>query len=204
MLLPNDTDTIHSVLAQAGREACTTFQLRLASAYLNPTPSLLRATLGMHVHCLSAGFLSHGFKPKKVTGNRSRTDWVPQVFDHIALLLPSHATVWHYNREGWTFHAKGLWLTFGATESDNLKTPLIGKSEKLVLATHGSGNYGWRSEMRDMESNLILVFPTDNDWSGEHIDEWNEMVSTHVSRPQQSKGLPWYLSMAVPSIKSFF
>ena len=122
--------------------------VQLSSAYLNPTQELVNS-LKKHrnVDLLSAGHVSHGFRPKKKAGNKGKS-WIPLVFDHLARdaskQLP-HARLWHWEREGWTFHSKGLWLSSGPT---------------LSAAVVGSGNYGHRSYERDWESNCIFVFPS--------------------------------------------
>ena len=200
--LPTDKDTIHGLLRQVGSIDNYYFDARVASAYLNPTESFLDATKQMRVHFLTAGSLSHGFRPKNITGNQSRSGWISAVFENFVASLPRHAKVWHYQREDWTFHAKGIWLTYGKDgHTDTLEIP---SQSKLVLATHGSGNNGWRSEIRDMESNLILVFPKENDFSREHVEEWNQMVGIYADQPNPPPRLPPYLSWALPVIKTFF
>lgn len=205
--LPTDVETIHGLLREIGRNMPSTlFNLRLASAYLNLTSEFMRASNKVNIHCLSAGHLSHGFRPKKVTGNQSKTDWIPVVFDHFAAQFPENIKVWYYQRENWTFHAKGLWLT--ATDPTVSSSSLAASTdEEMIAATHGSGNYGWRSEIRDMESNLILVFPRDNELSQRHTAEWNRMTQTYVVPRQEVhvlKALPWYIARALPYIKSYF
>lgn len=49
--------------------------------------------------------------------------------------------VYEYRREGWTFHAKGIWLD----------------SSDLMVAVAGSSNFGHRSFERDLEAQLTIV-----------------------------------------------
>jgi CDP-diacylglycerol--glycerol-3-phosphate 3-phosphatidyltransferase len=205
-------------------------RVQLSSAYLNPTDCLLER-LAKYTHgvdLLSAGRISHGFRPKPKAGNKGK-DWIPQVFDHLArdacLRLPSHAQLWHWEREGWTFHSKGLWLSssIGSQhEHDNDRVDHVDKngSYRLDAAMIGSGNFGARSFRRDMESNCVFVFPdnsnsknnNNNNVLSESLQsEWKakqdssrpvsakELVETCTSNP-----LPRHIQVLFPYIKSFF
>jgi CDP-diacylglycerol--glycerol-3-phosphate 3-phosphatidyltransferase len=93
-----------------------------------------------------------------------------------------------YERAGWTFHAKGLWITSNDQQQQMNVRPvqqeLIHDSSTVVSTVIGSGNYGARSEDLDVESNLVLVF-NDSQAEKESQDaskikklvaaEWNEM-----------------------------
>ena len=61
-----------------------------------------------------------------------------------------------YERPGWTFHAKGVWIT--ANDPDTTRRELIHDPTTIVSTIIGSGNYGARSEDLDVESNCIIVF----------------------------------------------
>jgi CDP-diacylglycerol--glycerol-3-phosphate 3-phosphatidyltransferase len=174
--------------------------VQLSSAYLNPTSDLIKA-LALYPP-LTAGRLSHGFRPKKNKAGNKGKDWIPTVFDHLqrdtCLKLP-HAQIHHWQREDWTFHAKGLWIQ---------------QQQNLLAAIVGSSNFGGRSFVRDMESNLVLVFPPSN--SGNNVvmaeslqDEWKQLLAS--SKPVDTKGLvesapplPIHIRSLYPYIKSFF
>ncbi|GJJ68819.1 hypothetical protein EMPS_01165 [Entomortierella parvispora] len=49
-----------------------------------------------------------------------------------------------YNRRGWTYHAKGLWV-------------YPPQSEHPIMTTIGSPNFGYRSLVRDLEAQLFMV-----------------------------------------------
>ena len=49
-------------------------------------------------------------------------------------------------KEGWTYHAKGLWVTFPST-STNVEDP--------SLTVVGSSNYTKRSYELDLEANVV-------------------------------------------------
>ena len=110
---PMDANQTRNLLLAAREQDDSTCVL-LASAYLNPTPKLV-STLSQfqHLKLLTAGYKSHGFAPKPGQAPR-RGDWVPSIFSALYAELEEklpHAEFLYYEREGWTFHAKGLWLT---------------------------------------------------------------------------------------------
>ncbi|KAF9960745.1 CDP-diacylglycerol--glycerol-3-phosphate 3-phosphatidyltransferase [Mortierella alpina] len=53
-------------------------------------------------------------------------------------------TIEEYNRKGWTYHAKGLWM-------------YPPHSELPIMTTIGSPNFGYRSIVRDLEAQMFLV-----------------------------------------------
>jgi phosphatidylserine/phosphatidylglycerophosphate/cardiolipin synthase-like enzyme len=96
------------------------------------------------------------------------------------------AQVAFYQRPGWTFHAKGLWLSSDHNDKEDRNTVhgaslstkgrddwsgtgsghdgspstllTMPSSSRLIAVCTGSGNFGARSTSRDMESNLVLIF----------------------------------------------
>jgi phosphatidylserine/phosphatidylglycerophosphate/cardiolipin synthase-like enzyme len=90
-----------------------------------------------------------------------------------------------YERRGWTFHAKGIWITADSDDGvdggnddyvDRSAPPprrrrldprhhrpeIIADPSSLLATVIGSSNYGSRSENLDLESNCILVFNDDS------------------------------------------
>ncbi|KAA1075215.1 CDP-diacylglycerol--glycerol-3-phosphate 3-phosphatidyltransferase [Puccinia graminis f. sp. tritici] len=63
-----------------------------------------------------------------------------------------------WNRIGWTYHAKGLWINRfvrirrGSKEEEKEK-----REERCIVTSIGSSNYGRRSAERDLECNLFIV-----------------------------------------------
>jgi hypothetical protein len=220
---------------------------RIASAYLNPTESVRRLLYDrrphpLFVHWLTAGTMSHGMKPKKLKhpaptvaakegdapppqavavtgGNRSDTAWIPQVFDHLYPRGDS-STLWFYERNGWTFHSKGMWLSIlqhsktkrqSNLQADNPSTAtgpqfrFESSAESLAMVSFGSGNYGIRSSDRDLESNLFLVLPSKSPLHVSFIEEWNSYEGHVQGAPQQPiNPLPWHLRVCVPILRHFF
>jgi CDP-diacylglycerol--glycerol-3-phosphate 3-phosphatidyltransferase len=207
--LPLDVQVLEDLLEEAApqKSELESFRkrtLRLSSAYLNIMGNL-RRVLQSHqgcfkTHLLTAGGISHGMKPKPKAGNKGR-EWIPTVFDELAResmqSLQSH--LWFYQREGWSFHAKGIWLSLG-------EQPVkISDASSLVVVTHGSSNYGGRSTFRDMESNLIMVFPATSAVQQAFADEWNRLCSyAQPSEKEEARTLSWPFRMALPWIRSLF
>ena len=186
--------------------------LRLSSAYLNPTDTLQSAWRSLQsLHCLTAGYVSHGFRPKKKAGNKGMT-WIPAVFDafarHVSL---KGAHVWYYTRDGWTYHAKGLWISAAmklydsSQKENNKKDAHFIDEEDLLCVTHGSGNFGERSQRLDMESNLFLVLPPGSPLIRQHKEEWDSLCDFVVPADQtESLPLQWYIRLILPMIKRYF
>ena len=150
----------------------------------------IRDRLQAHSDCtlLTAGAQSHGFAPKP--GVKRTGDFVPMFFEHQAQQLAQSFQLLQYNRPGWTFHAKGLWI--------------LSSDGNLVAAVVGSGNYGYRSERRDVESNLILVFPNETSpVQDELLDEW-ERLCQFAEEPVFREPSPHHVRILWPWIQSFF
>ena len=209
----SDTDVLVDLLEQTPETIHSPIAVRLASAYLNPTVTLQKAWQSVDIlHCLTAGYVSHGFRPKKKAGNKGRT-WIPAIFDTLARTMATtmkDVHVWYYTRENWTYHAKGLWLSslvsFKQSHEKAATDPRMSEDdEDLICVTHGSGNFGERSQFRDMESNLYLVLPLGSPLIRQHRNEWNAMcdyaVPAKETAPQE---LQWYMRLALPWIKRYF
>ena len=113
--------------------------------------------------------MSHGFAPKKQTQSKHNTvglvDKIKSSIPEAFLTLVKEASqsiiacggkVLLYERPGWTFHAKGVWIT--TNDPDTTRRELIHDPTTIVSTIIGSGNYGARSEDLDVESNCIIVF----------------------------------------------
>lgn len=200
--MPLDVDVLESVLKNIQTDNPKDLTVRISSAYLNLTNRMRRLLVNSHL--LTAGRVSHGFKPKKKAGNKGR-DWIPTVFAQLARRSALYSSLWFYQREGWTFHAKGIWMTTGETE----KRFAISDASSLVAAVHGSGNYGGRSTHKDMESNMILVFnpPAKDtmDVRQAFVNEWNRFES-FVQPPEKEeiRSAPWHIRSILPFFRSYF
>jgi len=226
--IPSDADLTSSLIEHAAPEQ----EIRIASAYLNPTDQLRRSlqtafppSAASHsVHFLTAGLTSHGFKPKHKPGNKGKT-WIPAVYDTLSRkhLAADLSDIWYYVRPGWTFHCKGLWLTTTSTpiavsetpasiadESKTEYSPVLPSSSTVSAVITGSGNFGYRSAACDMESNVILVFAATKDEQHSQLqrsfrEEWNELCR-HAKSAHTEDPLPlqWPLRLLLPVIRYFF
>jgi CDP-diacylglycerol--glycerol-3-phosphate 3-phosphatidyltransferase len=202
-----DVDATLNLLKQAGKQNNITAQL--SSAYLNPAPSLLSVLRGGYrkVELLTAGKISHGFKPKEKEnkdGSQGK-DWlIPSAFDKLVDECMSslrsesapdssknknsmNARLFFWERPEWTFHAKGIWLT---EEENETESNGGNDNNEIAAVVVGSSNFGYRSFYRDMESNLLLVFPpggssslSPNDGSNGDIassfgEEWKNLLAS--------------------------
>ncbi len=219
--ITQDVDVIRNIILCA-KKYYPTSSLYISSAYLNPTPLLMSAIEQFITRSkdesslaffLSAAPKSHGFKPKKKdTVNGSGRGWIPSVFMkmaedvHLKLSLNGGGKVLLYEREGYTFHAKGLWLTSSSSSSspcdDNSinddsnslyhsakktdEKEIVQPENNLLVSVVGSSNYGSRSEILDFESNCILVMnPMADSTKAKEAkvaiaNDWNSMLEYHV------------------------
>lgn len=208
----SDTNMVVDLLTRTSdkeNEHRPKFGLRLASAYLNLTSLFQKACQSVdYLHCLTAGYISHGFRPKKKAGNKGKT-WIPAVFDTLARQTAKQdgVNVWYYTRPDWTYHAKGLWLSCMPNTSNELNQcdARFSAQEDLVCVTHGSGNNGERSQFRDMESNLFLVLPPGSPLIEQHKAEWNTMCEYAITADKgEVQELKWYFRLLLPWIKRYF
>ena len=181
LLFPLDTEVTRNLL-QAVLHEDPSSEVRMASAYFNPTDSLMSVLRKFEVgprsaHLVTAGPVSHGFAPKNgMDSRRNMTSSVPGAYLELARnaasAIASWGNVWMYNREGWIFHAKGLWITSGMldqhrrefrSQGDAIDTTLIYDPSSITASIIGSGNFGARSENLDFESNCLLVLNTERD-----------------------------------------
>ena len=208
--IPSDTEvTQNLLLTTLDSSGEISASVRLSSAYLNLTQKLLsvltqfgrKTNVGGAPYILTAGPISHGFAPKKGGEPRRRRvrvveyvkSTIPKAFltlvnETAQSIISAGGKVLLYERAGWTFHAKGIWVTANDACSMNGSSlgshhpEIIHSPSSLVATVIGSSNYGARSEDLDVESNCIIVFnDSSNDDDGcrnmksAAAAEWNKM-----------------------------
>uniref|UniRef100_A0A8C8S6M5 CDP-diacylglycerol--glycerol-3-phosphate 3-phosphatidyltransferase n=1 Tax=Pelusios castaneus TaxID=367368 RepID=A0A8C8S6M5_9SAUR len=100
-----------------------------------------------------------------------------------------------YSRNGWTFHAKGLWL-------------YLAGSRLPCLTLIGSPNFGYRSVHRDLEAQVAIV--TENRALQQQLHEEQEQlylrseVVSSSTFEQPSRYVKLWVKMITPLIKNFF
>lgn len=189
----SDTDATANLLSTAV-ESGQNVSVRLSSAYLNLTTRLSSILTmfgnkrGGAPYVLTAGAISHGFAPKENQISKQNAGIIDRIKSSIPkafLTLVNEAAqsiiacggkVLLYERPGWTFHAKGVWIT--VNDAKTTRRELIDDPASVVSTIIGSGNYGSRSEDLDVESNCIIVFNGSNESISTQqsvANEWNEM-----------------------------
>ena len=237
-MIPSDATVVSNLvdaISDLAKENTHSFQLRLASAYLNLTDRMIEA-LGncykLRIYLLTAGYISHGFKPNpKKIGNKGKS-WIPAVFDALGrqsvdavrqkqldafgMWSDQLTSMWYFQREAWTFHAKGIWFTSCVRNSMNATHDLAQKPlelddvSTLCAAIHGSGNHGERSAGCDIESNLIFVFTDLSDGQASKLQrnfqaDWNSICQyARSSEGEKIQPLSFRLRTLLPWIRSFF
>ncbi len=223
---PKDIDVVRNVLLTM-LELNPNSSIYISSAYLNLTPFLMSAIekfgkrisndnctstdeKGVHgsAFLLTASPSTHGFKPKKKNDgvNGSGRGWIPFIYLKLARemyskIKPNGGKVLLYDRDGHTFHAKGMWLASNCSEGGSRSIDGFGGShlsgsdladweisepENTLMATViGSSNFGSRSEILDIESNCIIVMnPLVDNTDNEGVsvvkkiiaNDWNDML----------------------------
>lgn len=182
LLFRQDTAVWQSLLSaarQPGKNNTMLITMRIATAYLNPTPIFSanpdRDSDSIEKIFLTAGQASHGFRSVE---KRRLKDWIPVSYQRVAEEIGRDnlsTSVYYYHRPGWTYHAKGMWLSSCRRSESVGGDPLLLDSTKndVLLVTHGSGNFGYRSEDRDIESHLLLVLPPKSPLATSCCNEWN-------------------------------
>ena len=143
------------------------------AGYFNMTPSFRRLLLSTRPHSgtvLTAHPHANGF-----FGSAGVSGMLPDAYTHLAKMflrkvkhegLSDNITLkeWKHgkvNEEGgWTYHAKGLWITFpsAARAEEEAATEAAEKAqEDPSLTVIGSSNYTKRSYELDLEANVVIA-----------------------------------------------
>ncbi len=181
-------------------------RLNIASGYLNFTDTYtkLMASGDGSTHVLTASPKANGFynangisgslplaysllqqrfmETFKLTRKSIRVDIHNDDPKNDEVKFPDALNMYEYNRENWTFHGKGMWYI--PNENSNplrLESTENTIKDKLPTGTIiGSPNYGWRSVMRDSESQIFL-HTYDRKLQQALSDEWNSMEKESVA-----------------------
>lgn len=144
-----DSQTVKQILELAPKNSL----VHLASGYFNLTKSYINTILNskaeytlLMAHPTANGFYQSSglsrYIPDLYTAIGKQFYEIVEQKDNI-----DRITMFEFQKRDWTFHGKGIWITF--------------PGEILPqLTVVGSSNFGARSESRDLESQIIIV--TDN------------------------------------------
>lgn len=193
------------------------------AGYFNMTPSFRRLLLATHPSTgtvLTAHPHANGFY-----GSKGISGMLPDAYTHLAKLflrkvrhegLDGSIQLKEWKRgmvgqqDGWTYHAKGLWVTFPKPEP---LTSIPSQQSCPIPTTHppptnlpsltviGSSNYTKRSYALDLEANVVIAtsdpalrtrLAAEVDWLAEHATRVQER---DLECPERSVGWSVRLSM---------
>lgn len=159
-------------------------QVYMASGYFNPSPTVG----GLNVNSvLVPSETANGFH-----NGGGLLRYVPRLYSALhKAYLKNHPRCDYrvYNKPGWSFHAKGIWVE--------------GLKDDLYIHQIGSSNFNCRSAQRDLEIQLVLL-TTNRQLSEilkeERISLWKDSTRMYVS---QFEGLNSIYSVMSKIVKSF-
>lgn len=114
-----------------------TAQIHLSSGYFNPSPAISSLKF---TSVLAPSEETNGFY-----GGKGLLKYIPRLYSALHekfLRVNKKCKLYLYNRSGWSFHAKGLWVE-GLND--------------VYVHHFGSSNYNFRSSERDFETQFILL-----------------------------------------------
>lgn len=112
-------------------------RLYLTSGYFNPSPKI--DSLKLH-SVLAASEESNNFSESS-----GLTKYVPKLYSALYMTyLDKHreCKLYLYEKNGWSFHAKGIWLEM---------------ADDIYINVIGSSNYNHRSSYRDLETQMVII-----------------------------------------------
>ncbi|KAI8940901.1 hypothetical protein NX059_002159 [Plenodomus lindquistii] len=220
-LLPTSTElpALTRILTSLASSPLHPSSWTFTAGYFNMTPSfrrLLLATRPSTGTVLTAHPHANGFY-----GSKGISGMLPSAYTHLSKMFLSK--VRHEGLDGsiklrewkrgmvgeeggWTYHAKGLWVTFPAaattTDINNTRTSIPREANQdPSLTVIGSSNYTKRSYELDLEANVVVAtsdpglrrrLGEEVRWLGEYAGEVDER---EFERPERKVGLSVRLSM---------
>lgn len=170
--------------------------VRLASGYFNLTDEYKQIILSRvwrePMKILMASEAANGFYGAKgVIAN------IPHVYTYLSKRFlnelkrnKSNVELYEFDRQKWTFHAKGLWLSL---DSDH------------YLSMIGSPNFGYRSVYRDSEAQLVIV--TKDKQLKRRLEKESKKLWKHSNRVENqydSIQIPVWVTFVAKFFKSYF
>jgi len=209
--VPSHVQILQSMLQTAQCEYSNFLNIQLASAYFNPTNAFTSTVLQCpNVTLITAGLASHGFAPAPTSSTTSIKQLIPLVYmeyvKDIAIRMHNGQTMQLYDRIGWTFHAKGLWITTTHDHEDNNNKMTL-NPDSILANVIGSGNFNCRSDGLDFESNCILLFPPEscNELQVQLMQDWKDLLHhSKVMKTKEPNPSPTLFSWACQVLKQMF
>nr|CAG4637142.1 EOG090X08SX [Ceriodaphnia reticulata] len=178
-------------------------ELCLATGYFNLTQDYMNSLLEAsqpNIHILMAHPLANGF-----FGARGFAGGIPSAYTLLAYQFyqrvleraqAARIRLWEYQRQNWTFHAKGLWISFNRGDP------------RPCFTLVGSPNFGYRSVYRDLEAQLAVVTINSSLRDQLHQERKNlfqqaELVSgTTFDHPERK--IPLWVRFVIKVFRRFF
>jgi len=175
-----------------------------ATGYFNLTDSYMRDMMDSEQSKYSI-LMAHP-KANGFLGARGPAGGIPHAYTLIAktfynLLLSKNQQekikLFEYQKEGWTFHAKGLWYS-----------PNNDLSSNPCLTMIGSPNFGYRSVSKDLETQ-ITILTTNEDLQEKLGLEQSRLYSqgtevNSLTYQQDDRKVPVWVKMVVGIARKFF
>jgi CDP-diacylglycerol--glycerol-3-phosphate 3-phosphatidyltransferase len=211
-LLPRSTElpALTSILTTLATRNPSPASWTFTAGYFNMTPSFRRLLLSTKPESgtvLTAHPHANGFY-----GSKGVSGMLPAAYTHLAKMfvqkvrregLDESIVLKEWKKGmvgeegGWTYHAKGFWITFPEAEGTE------GKSEKSdpSLTVIGSSNYTKRSYELDLEANVVIAttdpglrrrLGEEVKWLGEYAEKVDEK---EFEKPERRVGMSVRLSM---------
>jgi CDP-diacylglycerol--glycerol-3-phosphate 3-phosphatidyltransferase len=208
-LLPTSTElpALTTILQSLARPPFHNSTWTFTAGYFNMTPSfrrLLLSTRPASGTVLTAHPHANGFY-----GSKGVSGMLPAAYTHLAKMflkkvktdgLSDSIVLREWKKGmvgeegGWTYHAKGLWVTFPASKE-------AGATDDPSLTVIGSSNYTKRSYELDLEANVVIAtsdpglrkrLGEEVKWLGEHAKAVDE---GEFEKPERRVGMSVRLSM---------
>lgn len=157
------------------------------AGYFNPAPSLTKLLLATSAQAnntvITAAPQANGFY-----GSSGVSSMLPDAYTFLAHRFLRAVRAQHRDDaitlkewrkgtvgepEGWTYHAKGLWVTLSPSGSEKL-------ADSAALSVIGSSNYTKRSYSLDLEANALIV--TRNAELQKRLSEEQAWLQTHATK----------------------
>ncbi|RWS21786.1 CDP-diacylglycerol--glycerol-3-phosphate 3-phosphatidyltransferase-like protein, partial [Leptotrombidium deliense] len=170
--------------------------LKLTTGYFNLTKEYLSIILNQKstqtFDILMASEAANGFYGAKgIMGN------IPSVYTQLAKKFMKTVNMhklniglWSFNRNSWTFHAKGMWLLLNCN---------------VFMTTIGSPNFGYRSVNRDLEAQIALI-TSEEELKSKLSSEYNNLwkYSQRVEDEKQLPAVKLWIRFFTAFVKDFF
>eukprot|EP01083_Nonionella_stella_P072228 194567_1 len=120
----------------------------------------------------------------------------------------SRVRVCEYERKGWTFHAKGLWLGPPSKQQETPEGVVDNRQDWPMLTLIGSANFGHRSVHRDLEVSAAIV--TEDADLRQRLKVERDNVALHCKQMSLAdfetpdRTIPLYMNILGPLIRRFF